>query len=195
MQSKLPIVTVALTIIIIAVFILQQIFNLDNFAFVPAYAFSRPWTFITAIFLHANYLHIFLNLFALVMFGSYFEFRVSKKVYLLIFFLGGILGNVGFLLTATDPTIAGIGASGAIYGVMGALAILVPYDRVFVFGIPMPMIAALFLWTALEVFGVFFPSGNIASIAHVFGLASGVAFGLYLRQRNSKKIRYFFEDF
>lgn len=195
MQSKLPIVTVTLTIIIITVFILQQIFNLDSFAFVPAYAFSRPWTFITAIFLHANYLHIFLNLFALVMFGSYFEFRVSKKVYLLIFFLGGILGNVGFMLTATDPTIAGIGASGAIYGVMGALAILVPYDRVFVLGIPMPMIAALFLWTALEVFGVFFPSGNIASIAHVFGLASGVAFGLYLRQRNSKKIRYFFEDF
>ena len=145
MQFKLPTVTIILSISIVAVFILQNIINLNSFEFVPAYAFSMPWTFITAIFLHANMTHIFLNLFALVMFGSYFEFRSSRKIYLMIFFLGGILGNVGYMLTAIDPTIPGIGASGAIYGVMGALAILVPFDRVFVFGIPMPMIGALFI--------------------------------------------------
>lgn len=195
MKSGLPILTIALTAIISAVFTVQNFFNLDRFAFVPAYALSMPWTFVTAIFLHANLIHIFLNLFALVMFGTYLEFRVSKKVYLAIFFLAGIIGNIGYMVTATDPAVAGLGASGAIYGLMGALAIIAPYDTVFVLGIPMPMVAALFLWTGLEIFGVLFPSGNIASGAHLFGIVVGVAFGLYLSRQSRKKVRFFFEDF
>jgi len=188
MPFRLPPVTTALTVIIIAVFVLQNFYDLDSFAFTPAYAFSQPWIFVTAIFLHANILHIFFNLFALVMFGSYFENKVSWKTYLLVFFLGGILGNVGYMLTASDPYTSGLGASGAIYGIMGALAVLAPTDTVFVYGIPMPMIIALFVWGGLEVFGVFVPSGDVASIAHVFGLVSGVAFALYLRGDAKKKI-------
>jgi len=192
---QFPNLTLILTISIGLVFVLQNIIDLDNFAFVPAYAFSRPWTFVTAIFLHANITHLFFNAFALVIFGSYLEARVTKQTFLFIFFLGGILGNLGYMLTAGNPLIPGIGASGAIYGIMGALAILMPRAVVFVYGIPMPMIAALFLWGALEVFGVFVPQGNIASGAHVFGLIAGVLFALYLRWQYKNKPKLFFEDF
>lgn len=194
MNYRLPILTIILLVAIAAVFVLQNIFDLTNFAFVPAYALSQPWTFITAIFLHANITHIFFNSFALLLFGSFLEARISRTVFIFIFFLGGIVGNVGYMITATDPSVPAIGASGAIYGVMGALAILAPTAVVFVYGIPMPMILALFVWSALEIFGVFFPQGDIASSAHLFGIIVGVSFALYMRWRSSKRAKLFFED-
>src|SRR3990172_3897118 len=194
MKYPKSILTLTLLVSIGIIFILQNVLNLGSFAFVPTYAFSRPWTFITAIFLHADPTHIFFNGFALLIFGSFLEARVSRLTFLLIFFLGGIVGNIGYMLTTSNPLIPGIGASGAIYGIMGALAILTPRAVVFVYGIPMPMIAALFLWGALEVFGVFIPQGNIASGAHLFGLIVGVLFAFYLRQQYAKKSKLFFED-
>jgi membrane associated rhomboid family serine protease len=56
------------------------------------------------------------------------------------------------------------------------------------------MILALFVWSALEVFGVFFPQGNIASSAHLFGIVAGVSFALYMRWQHNRKPRLFFED-
>jgi len=198
MKFEGQIVTIILLASIGVVFalqnILQNIFDFQSFAFVPAYAFSRPWTFITAMFLHADLTHIFFNGFALMIFGTYLEARVSKQTFILIYFLGGILGNIGYMITATNSLIPGIGASGAIYGIMGALAILAPRAVVFVYGIPMPMIAALFVWAALEIFGVFVPQGNIASGAHLFGLIAGVAFAFYLRRQYNSKTKLFFED-
>lgn len=194
MNYRIPFLTISLLAVIAAVFVFQNIFNLTNFAFVPAYALSQPWTFVTAIFLHANITHIFFNSFALLLFGSFLETRVSKAAFILIFFLGGIVGNLGYMITATDPYVPAIGASGAIYGIMGALAILAPTAVVFVYGIPMPMILALLVWSALEIFGVFFPQGDIASGAHLFGIIVGVSFALYMRWRSGRKPKLFFED-
>jgi len=197
MKFEGPTLTIILLVSIGLVFILQNIYDLRSFSFIPAYALSRPWTFITAIFLHADITHLFFNGFALMIFGSYLEARVSKSTFILIYLLGGILGNIGYMITATNSFIPGIGASGAIYGIMGTLAILTPRSVVFVYGIPMPMIAALFLWGALEIFGVFVPQGNIASGAHLFGLIAGVAFAFYLRrqyQQHNNKTKPFFEN-
>lgn len=194
MHYRLPILTIILLASIAAVFILQNMFDLSQFAFTPAYAISQPWTFVTAIFLHANITHIFFNSFALLFFGSYLEARISKVAFILIFFVGGILGNIGYMITATDPAVPAIGASGAIYGIMGALAVLAPTAVVFVYGIPMPMILALLVWSALEIFGVFFPQGDIASGAHLFGIVAGVSFALYMRWRFSRKLKLSFED-
>jgi len=194
MKSQFPVLTATLLVLVAIAFALQNFFDLSSFAFTPAYAFSRPWTFVTAIFLHANIIHIFFNSFALLIFGTFLEARISKAAFVLIFFLGGVLGNIGYMLTSTDAFTPAIGASGAIYGIMGAVAILAPTATVFVYGIPMPMILALLVWGALEVFGVFIPQGNIASIAHVFGLVSGVLFALYMRNGYNRKAKLLFED-
>ena len=178
--------TITTTLIILNVIIYLFEFPLpliDHFSFVPAHAFSEPWTFVTSMFLHDNTspAHIFFNMFALLMFGSYLEDIISKRSYLLIYFLAGIVGNFGYIITAPSALTPGIGASGAIYGILGSLAVLAPGARVFVMGIPMPMIFAAFFWFLIEFFGLFAPS-DIAHGAHLGGLFVGILFAFYIRR-------------
>lgn len=164
----------------------------DYFAFTPAYAFEQPWTFITSIFMHADISHLLFNMIALFIFGIYLESRIKEKQFLLIFFAAGILGNFAYWLTAPYGTIPAVGASGAIYGVMGMLAMLYPGLVVYYFGFaPMPMIFAAFLWFVMEFTGMFVPSG-IAHQAHLAGLIAGSLYGLYVR-RDRKKLVFFWE--
>ncbi len=172
-----------LIVFIIAVFLVQIFFPIEQyFYFVPAFALSRPWTFITSIFLHADFSHLFFNMFALWIFGMHLERQLSRTQYLAIFFLAGIVGNLGYMVTAPNATTPGLGASGAIYGVMGTLALLMPSMIVFVGGIPMPMFVAAFVWALTEYLGLFAP-GNIAHGSHLAGLFIGIGYGLYLRRK------------
>lgn len=179
-----PIVTIILIVLMVAIYLLEDsVIPVLDYAFTPSLAFSRPWTFITSIFLHApppDASHIFSNMFALFLFGFYLESRITVKNYLLIFFLAGILGNIGYMITTSDANIPALGASGAIYGIMGTLAILIPFQIIpFIY---MPMIVAVVFWALIEFLGLFAPSG-IAHGSHLAGLFIGVAFGLYLRIR------------
>lgn len=175
----------------VVVFFLERFLPLEQFAFTPAIAFNQPWTFITSIFLHADIAHLFFNMFALFMFGLYLETRVTTKQYLFIFFVAGILGNVAYWLTAPLGTIPAVGASGAVYGVMGMLAILYPGLIVYIGYAPMPMIFAAVIWFLMEFTGMFTPS-NIAHQAHLAGLVVGALYGLYVR-RQRKKLVFFWE--
>jgi hypothetical protein len=163
---------------------------LDSFAFVPALAFQKPWTFITSIFLHADFMHIFANMFALFIFGMQLESRIGYKNFLIIFFLAGIVGNIGYMLTAPSSLTPGVGASGAINGVVGTLVILMPFLMFYVYGlIPMPLILLSIMWALIDFFGLFAPSG-IAHGAHLGGLFVGLIFGFYLKY-SSKKLKFF----
>ncbi len=176
-------------IIAVVVFLLQltNIFDWRFFAFTPALALQQPWTFITSIFLHANFTHLFFNMFALLMFGLPLESRIGSRSFLVIFFISGIVGSIGYVLTAGDPLIPAIGMSGSIYGIMGTLAMLMPGAMVFIGGFfPMPMIFAVFFWGISEFLGLFAPSA-IARGAHIGGLSVGILYGLYLRTKESKK--------
>jgi len=150
-------ITFGLIAVCVIIFVIQNLVGLDQFAFTPATAFSEPWTLVTAMFLHADINHIFFNMFALFIFGIYLEGIVSEKTYLLIFFLSGILGNFGYMLTAFDSMIPAVGASGAIYGLIGTLAAMRPKAVVYV--------------------GFFY---------HLLGMLSGVVVGLYLRRQHSR---------
>src|SRR2546425_9031609 len=86
-----------------------------------------PWTVLTAIFLHASILHIASNFFFLLFFGFILEEQVSKSRWVTTFFITGLVGSLGFVgydvlgyLLAGTPTIdCAVGASGAVYGIMG----------------------------------------------------------------------------
>ena len=96
------------------------------------------------------------------------------------------MGNLGYMITAPNSSIPGVGASGAIYGVMGALAILYPFLIVYVAGLlPMPMILAAAFWALMELFGLFYPSA-IAHGAHLGGLFIGILMGLYIRNKMNR---------
>jgi membrane associated rhomboid family serine protease len=146
----------------------------------PATFTARPWTIVTNLFVHAGIWHIFANMITLFFFGRFITMLVRERDFLLIYFLGGIVGNVCFILLPPSPMSIAVGASGAIFALGGALAVIVPKVRVFVFPIPVPMP----LWVA--VIGGFFVISFLPQVAwqaHLGGLVLGLIAGLLLRRR------------
>ena len=179
-----PIWTFIFIVVCTVTHILQYFTNLWYYlAFYPAYFLDLPWTFVTSIFLHANFEHLLFNMIALFFFGLALENMVGRKLFVTIFFLSGIVGNIGYLVTALYPTVPAIGASGAIYGVVGTLVVLTPFRKVFLYGLfPIPLVAVVAFWVLLDVLGLFAPTG-IASGAHLGGVIVGAIFGWYLRRK------------
>ncbi len=166
-------------------FILQIIFPplTDALIFDPSVALSQPWRFLSSIFLHGSFLHIFLNGYALFMFGSILETRVSARDYLVIFFGAGLLGGMLYYATyllGIIPPIPALGASGAIYGIMGAVAMILPDLQIFFFVFPMKMRYAVIFWLALTFIGAFDISSGVADAAHLGGLVFGIMYGWFL---------------
>jgi membrane associated rhomboid family serine protease len=121
----------------------------------------------------------------LYFFGTFLIRLVGTRDFLIIYFLGGIAGNIFFMLFAyfnflTSPYSIVIGASGAIFALGGALAVLTPKLRVFVFPIPAPMP----LWVAvIGGFVLMVFVGGVAWQGHLGGLVFGLLAGLVLRRR------------
>ena len=164
--------------ICVMVFVIQAIFPAitDQFALYSYRALSEPWILITSIFLHGSFEHLFFNMFALALFGFILERIIGSKNFLLVFFFSGLLASLGSAYFYP----ASLGASGAIFGIMGTLTVLRPKMYVWVMGAPMPMFVAAILWAAIDLVGMFAPSG-IANAAHLVGLGSGIIIGLFLR--------------
>ena len=155
------------------------IFSLDN-----AVKWTQPWRIITAIFAHAGVAHLFSNMLALGFFGLFLESRIGSKKLFFLFLSSGIIVN--FLISIFSIYERSLGASGAVYAILGCLAILRPWMIIYVYYIPMPMIIATSLWFLQDVFGMFYPS-EVASLAHIFGLFMGVILGFYWRGKYGDK--------
>ena len=134
------------------------------------------WRFATAIFLHGSLPHLLYNLFALILFGIILEKIIGSNKFLIVFFVSGILANV----VSVNFYPVSLGASGAIMGIIGCLAIVKPFMSVWAFGMIMPMSVAAVLWIAGDVIGVFVPD-NVGHIAHISGVVFGAIFGIIFR--------------
>ncbi|MBS3138837.1 rhomboid family intramembrane serine protease [Candidatus Woesearchaeota archaeon] len=120
--------------ICIAAFIAQTVIPgfTGLFVLVSAQVLERPWTLVTAIFLHGDLGHLLFNMFALTLFGAILESIVGRKKFLLIFFVGGVIASIGSIFLYK----AALGASGAIFAILGTLAILRPKMQVWVSFVP-----------------------------------------------------------
>ncbi|MFA5246690.1 MAG: rhomboid family intramembrane serine protease [Candidatus Micrarchaeia archaeon] len=157
----------------------------DTFAITPALALSQPWTFITAAFLHGGYMHLLFNMMALFFFGPYLEYKIGGKRFLLLYFAAAIIGNIGYVLISPNPWASGLGASGAIYGVMGALAILEPNLEVYLFFLtPLPLWMVMCGWTLFNLWGVLTSGTGIGYSAHLAGLLAGAAYAYWLKKKS-----------
>jgi len=146
--------------------------------------FDRPWTIVTSLFVHAGWWHIIANMLTLYFFGRYLSRLVGDSRFLIIYFGGGILGNILFILLASPFSIV-VGASGAIFALGGALALLRPKVPVLVFPIPAPIP----LWVA--VIGGFLILSFLPFVAwqaHLGGIVFGLVAGYFCRRR----ARHFF---
>jgi len=144
----------------------------------PVLFTERPWTILTAMFVHNGFWHLFGNMITLFFFGRAVYQLIGPNKFLLVYFVGGIVGNLLFVWLGDDFSIA-VGASGAVYAVAGVLVVMAPKIRVLLyFIVPMP------LWVVVLVFFViwsFIP--GVAWEAHVGGLVVGLAAGYYFRRR------------
>lgn len=151
---------------------------------VPAFFLNQPWTVVTSIFVHGGLWHLIANTLTLYFFGSSFYRLVGNTRFLIVYFTGGILGNVLYILLG-EPLSVAVGASGAIFALGGALAIMTPKLRVIIFPIPAPMP----LWIAVIggfVILSFLPF--VAWQAHLGGLVAGLIAGYFFK----KKARYYY---
>lgn len=166
--------------ICILLFALQQIIPgfTESLLLISSHALSEPWRFVTSIFVHADLLHLGYNMLALFFFGLVLESVAGARIFLVIFFLAGIDASFASLFFYERS----LGASGAVYGIIGALAALRPRLTAFALGVPMPMIAVAAAYLLLDILGVFYPT-NVANIAHITGLFIGAAAGLLLRRK------------
>jgi membrane associated rhomboid family serine protease len=176
----------------------QQLFYL--FGLVPA-RFTHPawaraigfpihtyWPYLTHMFLHAGWLHIIANMWALWIFGDNVEDRLGRVRYLVFYLVCGLVAAVVHMKVSPDSTVPTVGASGAIAGVMGAYLLLFPRSRIivmipiFFFPLFFELPAAVFLvfWFGLQLFsGALMLAephqvGGIAFWAHVGGFAAGI---------------------
>jgi membrane associated rhomboid family serine protease len=144
----------------------------------PALLLQQPWTIISSMFVHGGFWHIIVNMISLYFLGSFLLRAVGERSFLAVFFLGGLAGNLLFVLLA-NPFSTGVGASGAIFALGGALAVMVPRARVLIFPIPIPMP----LWVAILIFLLISFLPGIAWQAHLGGLLLGVIAGFLFRRR------------
>ena len=152
--------------------------------FHPAIFFERPWTIVTNLFIHGGLWHIIANMLTLYFFGRYLSRLIGDSKFLIVYFLGGIIGNAFYAFLLPPPFIA-IGASGALFALGGVLAVMRPKLTVFVFPIPVPIP----LWVAVIggfLILTFFP--GVAWQAHLGGLVFGLIAGYFLKKRQ----RYFY---
>jgi len=134
---------------------------------------SEVWRLFTAMFLHADIMHIFSNLIALVIFGTAVEENYTKTQFIIIYLVSGFLGNI-FSLILLPITSISLGASGAIFGLMGAAFIIyMREDPTFLFlGL---IYIIFFLVSSLG------PGINLW--AHLFGLVGGLLIGYLIKGR------------
>lgn len=180
--GKMRYYSLILIALCVLAFILQAIPGFtDAFLLESAGVFARPWILVTSIFLHGSLSHLAFNMFALFLFGLLLEQFVGSRRFLLIFFLSGIFASIASALFYPFS----LGASGAIYGIIGTLAAVRPKMIVWAYGVPMPMVAVGIFYLILDLGGLFFPS-DVANAAHIAGLVIGAAIGIAIRKPEPK---------
>jgi membrane associated rhomboid family serine protease len=151
---------------------------------------------VTSMFIHAGWLHLLGNMLFLWIFANRVEDRMGRVLFLVFYFVGGIVAGLAFV--AVDPTSAepAVGASGAISAVMGAYVVLYPRARIqslvflgfFYQLIAVPSVIVLGFWFALQLIDGFTSlgastdvGGGIAFFAHIGGFVAGMVLALPFR--------------
>jgi membrane associated rhomboid family serine protease len=179
-QNPVYIIIIANLIVYLASFI-----NSDKllyyFGLIPSLFTQHPWTILTNMFVHVDFWHIFGNMITLFFFGQVIYRLVGLKWFLLLYFVSGIVGN-GVYIWLGIPNSVAIGASGAIYGLAGALVVMMPKLKVALWGIlPMPLWAFVLIFMVLWSIPYFIP--GIGWQAHLGGLVVGLIAGFFFRRR------------
>lgn len=137
------------------------------------------WQFFTSMFLHGSFMHLLFNMMGLFFFGPELEWLWGKKTFLKFYLAVGVLSALFQYLLNIHSPIPSIGASGAIYGVLGAYAAHYPDRRIIVLIFPMKMKYFVLLFLIIPAFlGTIGVEGDpgIAHAVHIAGVLLGIAY-------------------
>ena len=147
----------------------------------------RTYQFVTYMFLHANFEHLFFNMFALWMFGRTLEYELGSKRFLVYYMLCGVgaaLIQAGIAWGMHEPMTL-LGASGAVMGLLLAFGVLHPNAVIMLIFPPIPMKAKWFviIYGVIELLLGWRGAGNVAHFAHVGGMLWGLLLLWWWRRR------------
>jgi len=153
------------------------------------------WTFLTSMFMHAGFFHLFVNMFSMLFLGNLVEKIIGKKRFISFYLLSGLFAGILFVLVSLffpSENVYAVGASGAIFGLIGLLMVLTPNLPVYMMFIPIPIkmkyaapAMLLILWL-ISILGDV-PVGNTA---HLGGFILGLIYGFYLKKKYKNKTKY-----
>jgi membrane associated rhomboid family serine protease len=196
------------TVALIVAYAVVLIFQLAAFNFFPEtrnyygyFALSEAglehryfWQLLTYQFMHAGWIHLLLNCWAIYVFGRELESVLGWKKYLSLVFSSGIIGGVFQVLTTVAwpqifPDAPVVGASACAFGLVAAFAMLFPEREITLllfFILPVRLTAKMLLLVsaAIAVFGVIFPTDNVANAAHIGGMLMGIFYARKIVQGN-----------
>lgn len=191
-KRKTPIVTFSLIAINIIMFILMYIFDYERY-FIENYSVYGPsivkdleiYRLLTGTFLHGDIFHILVNMYSLYVLGSQMEGFLGRTKFLVVYLFSSIVGS---LLSIIFNTIPSIGASGAIFGLLGSLIYFGYHYRVYLGTVIKTQIIPIIL---IEL-AIGFMSSVIDNFAHIGGLVGGVlmtmALGVKYKSTKAEKI-------
>ncbi|MEM2839240.1 MAG: rhomboid family intramembrane serine protease [Thermoplasmata archaeon] len=185
--------SLSITIGLVIIFMLEMIarsiigrtMTIDDFpynlAFSPFYLITGDslYTLITSVFIHADFLHIIFNALWLVFLGLMLEERIGTTRFIAIFLISGIAGNLAYGIANLGSLGLAVGASGAIFGILGAMLVLYPRERLnlIIYFIPLrniPVWLMVLVFLAIQLLLALSPSSMIAWEAHIGGLVAGM---------------------
>lgn len=163
-------------------------------------------TLVTSMFLHGGWFHLIGNMLYLAIFGNNVEGIMGHKRYLVFYLLCGVVASLAQVFIAPTSTVPGIGASGAIAGILGAYLLSFPRAQVFV-GIfllfflkvvALPAVLVLGFWFIMQLFNGIAVigasseaiTGGVAWWAHIGGFVVGLVLTPLLRQPRRRQFRY-----
>jgi membrane associated rhomboid family serine protease len=155
------------------------------------------WHILTSIFLHANLMHLLGNMWFLYLFGFAVEGRLRTFKFLIVYAASGLVGALAqtLILGQANPDILGLGASGAIMGVMGAALYLFPFGQIdfvyafaYRFGMATwPMWGIALMYIGMDVLFSLIGDSGVAHLAHIGGVVGGLLVCVALRpQRDTE---------
>jgi membrane associated rhomboid family serine protease len=160
---------------------------------------GRGLRLLTALFLHADWVHLLGNLVFLLIFGLPAERVMGPWRFLLLFLLGGAVANLAAVLLIGAPHRLVIGASGAVSAVIGAYLALFPRARLglvlplglFLEFVRAPASLLIGIWALLQVvFAYIGPAfGAVAWAAHIAGFGFGALYALFVRAAIARRLR------
>ena len=201
--NSLSVTSILVLINVLAYFIfylliIGETIPIDSVAIKPSNIFQGMyiWTFITSMFMHGGFFHLFVNMISLMFIGSLVEKIIGRKRFFWFYMIAGIAAGLFFVVSSPlfpgDFDTFAVGASGALFGLVGLLVLLTPNLPVYIMFIPIPIKMKYAAPGILIVLWLISIAGNvpIGNTAHLGGLLAGLAYGIYLRNKYKKKARY-----